>query len=500
VAVPGATQDNGSDSIRSFKRAPLWIHKLSSHRRTSFIPFPQTSTSFDSVQAILCASVYLCTPSRRQPALPTQPHPSATSSRSAIPPLQHKPIFNNPSQDVRSSVNASASSRNPAPATRHLRNNSETSVSTPATHNELTARIYSTPVCHTIQDLAAHHGIPQILPPAPRPRTSQNTAPASPLNDFSALKNSYLSMLSQTPQESETGLVDTVSPSDLQTTGTEANAALETMFASPQELAAALASFMTPLETPLQDFESSPFDSPFDDFLTTPVIGDADDAHMLTSPLFDDGQSFFELMDAEPLSKAQHELELYTISPMTTPALDFIDPSSIYPSPQIAAPHGTPSSSHLPLSSPVKPVSSSRRKTSATGTRKGLTVNAMVPLDAPTQPRNYLSASSTSRKEVPAVIARKRARSQALGDDDDESRDPPPPPTASEKEQIEWKRRQNTLAARKSRQRKVMYLQELETKLEEATREAEKWKVRSQMLSHTLSTHNIPVPRFDGEE
>ncbi|TFK68955.1 hypothetical protein BDN72DRAFT_739358, partial [Pluteus cervinus] len=139
-----------------------------------------------------------------------------------------------------------------------------------------------------------------------------------------------------------------------------------------------------------------------------------------------------------------------------------------------------------------------RRKSQATGTRKNITVDSMVPIDAPTQPRTYVLPSSTSRKEVPAVIAKKRARSQAFGDDDDdEARDPQPPPSATEKEQIEWKRRQNTLAARKSRQRKLMYLQEVEKKLEDANREVEKWKVRSQMLSHTLSTHNIPVPRFE---
>jgi hypothetical protein len=287
--------------------------------------------------------------------------------------------------------------------------------------------------------------------------------------------------------------VDTVSPSDLQTTGSDANATLESMFVS------ALANFLSPpMETPLQDFESSPFDSPFNDFLTTPVIGADDD--MLTSPLFEDGQSFFELMGAEPesLSKPQ-EPELFTISPTSTPYIDAIDPSSLYSPRIITDPSPTPST-FAPSPAPSKSAASStRRKPSATGTRKGLTVNSMVPIDAPTQPRNYVIPSSTSRKEVPAVIARKRARSLALGDDDDE-RLAPPPPTATEKEQIEWKRRQNTLAARKSRQRKLVYLQEVEGKLDEMTREAEKWRVRCQMLSHTLSTHSIPVPQFEDDD
>lgn len=75
-----------------------------------------------------------------------------------------------------------------------------------------------------------------------------------------------------------------------------------------------------------------------------------------------------------------------------------------------------------------------------------------------------MTPSATSRKEVPAGFAKKRSRSAAFADadDDDDEQLEELPPNATEKEQIEWKRRQNTLAARKSRKRKLEYTQNLE--------------------------------------
>jgi len=256
------------------------------------------------------------------------------------------------------------------------------------------------------------------------------------------------------------------------------------LFGTPHDISHPLDSFTSPMETPLQDFDPSPFgDSPFSDFLTTPVMPESE-PDMMTSPLLDYGMALFGGVLAESEEPKSLTLDhLYTMSPMT-PSLDYVDPASLDTSPLIAA-EANPSAA------------GPRRKSYATGTRKNLTVDSMVPLDAPTQPRTYLYPSSTSRKEVPAIIAKKRARSQALGDDDDDFREAPPPPTASEQEIIAWKRRQNTLAARKSRQRKLLHTQDLERQVEKQTRESEKWRVRTEMMQQLLSAHGIPVPEFD---
>jgi hypothetical protein len=278
-----------------------------------------------------------------------------------------------------------------------------------------------------------------------------------------------------------------VSPVELEVSPVErevslsANMFFTEFFETPQD---ALDSFTSPMETPLQDFDLTPFDdSPLSDFLTTPVMADSD-PDMMTSPMVDYGLSLFggvPVDSEEPKSFAAEQL--FTMSPMTPP-LDFVNPSSLDACSIMPA--------AVNSSTPAVP----RRNSYATGTRRNLTVDAMVPLDAPTQPRNYLYPSATSRKEVPAIIAKKRARSQALGDDDDE-REAPPPPTASEQELIAWKRRQNTLAARKSRQRKLLHTQELEQQVEKQIRESEKWRVRTEMMQQLLSAHGIPVPEFD---
>lgn len=245
------------------------------------------------------------------------------------------------------------------------------------------------------------------------------------------------------------------------------------------------------------DYITSPFDdSPLSDFLTTPVVSDSNDLNnMLTSPLIDGYNGAYSDMDlfndmsmfddvAKAPAKPSFE-NLYTMSP-GTPALD---PASIYPSPRV------PSDKH---SFPTVPAPA-RRKTSATGTRKNITPESLVPLDAPTQPRKYALPSATSRKEVPTVFARKRARSQAFGDDDDEAEEPLPP-NATEKEQIEWKRRQNTLAARKSRKRKLMHQQQLEEQVEQLAGEKMKWKTRALMSQQMLISNGLPDPGYTDDD
>ncbi|THU91116.1 hypothetical protein K435DRAFT_909786 [Dendrothele bispora CBS 962.96] len=125
--------------------------------------------------------------------------------------------------------------------------------------------------------------------------------------------------------------------------------------------------------------------------------------------------------------------------------------------------------------------------------RKNVTPRSLCTLDAPTQTRYYATPSATSRKEMLAVFARERARAQAFGDEKDELIGQAPGPNATEREQIEWKRRQNTLAARKSR---LEHQQNLENQVEDLKVEVEKWKTRSQTLEQILRSHGVPFFSF----
>ncbi|EIW74645.1 hypothetical protein CONPUDRAFT_85789 [Coniophora puteana RWD-64-598 SS2] len=146
----------------------------------------------------------------------------------------------------------------------------------------------------------------------------------------------------------------------------------------------------------------------------------------------------------------------------------------------------------------VSKPSPGRRKPSATGTRKNVTPATLVPVDAPTQTRKYVTPSATSRKELPAVFARKRARSTAFADEEDQldEEDVSMKPTMTEQEQIEAKRRQNTIAARRSRRRKLEYQRELEDNVEHYKRDSEQWKSRALMYQALLRSHNIEAPDF----
>ncbi|KAJ7607710.1 hypothetical protein FB45DRAFT_681441, partial [Roridomyces roridus] len=59
-------------------------------------------------------------------------------------------------------------------------------------------------------------------------------------------------------------------------------------------------------------------------------------------------------------------------------------------------------------------------------------------------------------------------------------------PNATDQEKIEYKRRQNTLAARRSRKRKQMHQQQLEEAVERLTQEKETWKTQALTLSNLL--------------
>ncbi|KAJ7622057.1 ectomycorrhiza-regulated protein [Roridomyces roridus] len=128
--------------------------------------------------------------------------------------------------------------------------------------------------------------------------------------------------------------------------------------------------------------------------------------------------------------------------------------------------------------------------------------NNMVPIsDAPTQPRTYATPSLTSKKEIPAFFSGQRRRSphyhsQLSDEEEDELTEEPLAPNATDQEKIEYKRRQNTLAARRSRKRKMMHQEKLEEAVERLSREKEIWKTRALTLSNLLRSHGLPCPDF----
>ncbi|KDQ15138.1 hypothetical protein BOTBODRAFT_73070, partial [Botryobasidium botryosum FD-172 SS1] len=94
----------------------------------------------------------------------------------------------------------------------------------------------------------------------------------------------------------------------------------------------------------------------------------------------------------------------------------------------------------------------------------------LVPLDAPTQPRNYLTPSTTSRKELPSAFLARTSRKRAVSVVDEEE---------DLVAAIETKRRQNTIAARRSRQRKLEHTRQLEQENEELQAQVAMWKERA---------------------
>lgn len=230
--------------------------------------------------------------------------------------------------------------------------------------------------------------------------------------------------------------------------------------------------------------------TPQDFILDTPLFEYLDESQMLTgpdynAPLF---PMFPEWEDAQPATqpKSVPELDTSALITMTpiSPVLESFDPS------QLSA----------PTTDSIAKATITRRKVVATGIRKGVTPETLLDESAPTQLRNYVTPSATSRKEVPAVFARKRARSTAFGDEEDELEDHILPPDSSEKDLIEQKRRQNTVAARRSRKRKLEHLQHLETSLEKERQAKERWRERTGLLLSLLANVNHPLPDFSDDE
>lgn len=252
------------------------------------------------------------------------------------------------------------------------------------------------------------------------------------------------------------------------------------------------------MEHDLSAYLTSPLiDSPWEeDFLTTPALlpgGDMgidimaspalldNDEAYTNAPLFDD-ESLFEPLTFEKLNADRRGLALDPLSLRPSPEAPN-SPSSISPESSTSG-RGKRSAGKQTTKSP-------RRKSAPTGTRKNVTPDSLIPVDAPIQGRKYVSESATSRKELPAVFARKRKRASADLDDEDVLA---APPNTTELSAIEAKRRQNTLAARRSRKRKLEYQRELEAVIDAERAEKDAWKQRALAFEAILNSNGIRIP------
>ncbi|KAK0466042.1 ectomycorrhiza-regulated protein [Desarmillaria tabescens] len=172
---------------------------------------------------------------------------------------------------------------------------------------------------------------------------------------------------------------------------------------------------------------------------------------------------------------------------MTNSVYSYDLPASAYP-----VDYQTNSSSTYPPSPP----SSMDGTYGSIRKRRSPIASSSLGLDAPTQPRRYVTPSVTSRKEIPAFFMRRRPQS-IPSDEEDELTEEPPAAGATDQEKVEYKRRQNTLAARRSRKRKMLYQHELEETVRRLTTEKEIWKTRALTLRQLLQSHGVRCPDFE---
>ncbi|KAH9179347.1 hypothetical protein EDB89DRAFT_1842487 [Lactarius sanguifluus] len=345
-------------------------------------------------------------------------------------------------------------------------------------------------VFHSTSDLAAHHGIPESLPPPPR--TTPRSSEPDPIPDFSlsSLCSNYLTMLSsnKSPEQTRTITESDTSAAHQMSVDDEAaaQAIASALSASPDFFNPS--SFLTSPVSPWEDdllttpaFEAEMGMTP--DIFTSPALtdfggefgGDHDHMPSLFGPSgyegYDDAKANFggALGPSDLPLPVPNMDQMYTISP-GTPALD------------------TPSIQPFNFDGP----SNLGRKMAPTGTRKNITPETLVPYDAPIQTRKYRTPSATSRKELPVTFARKRARTQGPDEEDDETAGP----TVSEEDAIKAKRLQNTLAARRSRKRKLEYQRELEDAIDAERKDKETWRARALILEALLRDKGHEVPQM----
>ncbi|KZW01597.1 hypothetical protein EXIGLDRAFT_760799 [Exidia glandulosa HHB12029] len=310
------------------------------------------------------------------------------------------------------------------------------------------------------------------LPPPPSTSGQQNISNNSfaqpTLNNYLNLRNSYFDMISDNNNDQSTAaMADPAAPALVAPPVHSSSAATATFEPSPymsdygvddglRELLELLTPDRTPAlggagmndsppeETPLFTPNLDMFGTPIIDSWTSPALGDADSFDAFP-PLFNDALTGY----ADPATLTKKSTDTESMS---------IDLAQLYTIPK------TPALTPASLPSAKRATAGNK---AATGFRKGATPNTLVPLDAPTQTRAYLGASKTSRKEVPAAFqqkAKKRQHEEML--DDDELPD-------DIQDQIAAKRRLNTLAARRSRQRKAQTAMEMESRINDLSAQVE---------------------------
>jgi hypothetical protein len=302
------------------------------------------------------------------------------------------------------------------------------------------------------------------LPPPPTAQQSSHTQQPPILDNNHNLRNSYFNMINNKDNDSAYAAVDpaappmvplpgsTVAPAASSSTSFEQSPFIvdQTDVESFRELLELCG--MTPDGTPALGFNDSPmeetplFTPALDMFSTTPYLDGWDQ-----SPAMGGDQDSFDALP--PLfDMAPAKLSNTTRQNENTHTID--DQSQLFTLPQ------TPALAPAALAPLSGSANNGRKVAGPTGFRKGVTPSAMVPMDAPTQTRQYLSDSKTSRKEIPAAFqnkARKRQRDEAL--DEDEVPD-------DIQDAIAAKRRLNTLAARRSRARKAQTALENEERIQ----------------------------------
>ena len=122
-----------------------------------------------------------------------------------------------------------------------------------------------------------------------------------------------------------------------------------------------------------------------------------------------------------------------------------------------------------------------------------------IPLDAPTQPRRYLTPSTTSKKLVPARFSKqvKTAQGQRWSspeDELDELRDESPPLDPNLVEQINERRRRNAISARNSRRRRLQQMEELEKERDGLLKLVHDYRDYTALLQATLSHNGVSFP------
>ncbi|KAH8921249.1 hypothetical protein BT69DRAFT_1280295 [Atractiella rhizophila] len=119
----------------------------------------------------------------------------------------------------------------------------------------------------------------------------------------------------------------------------------------------------------------------------------------------------------------------------------------------------------------------------------------LIEYDAPTQTRTYLTPSATSRKPDPQIgnpTKKRRTANDEVPIDDslqadgsnlgDDGQELPQSLLSS----IEIKRRQNTLAARRSRARKQEHVKSLEDEVNKLMHERDAWKQKAEKFEEEL--------------